>query len=112
MEREKLGMLINNADWRGTSYLAPHEYVLSRDYPELQEALETYLIDHGYRGSFLNQEYTYVNIGAYRYWIVEGVLNRARLDTPGVREVKDGSARRKRERIPSERMRGHPVFLR
>ena len=89
MGREKLERLIDNADWRATSYLAPHEYVLSREYPELQAALEAYLIGHGYRGSFLNQEYTYANIGAYRYWIVEDVLNRARLDAPGVGEVED-----------------------
>ena len=84
MGREKLERLIDDADWRATSHLSPHEYVLSREHPELQAALEAYFLDHGYRGSFLDREYTYANIGAYRYWIVGDVLNRARLDVPGV----------------------------
>ncbi len=89
MEREELERLIDDADWRATSYLSPHEYVLSLDCPELYTTLEGHLLDRGYKGLFLNREYTYANIGAYRYWIVEDVLNRARLDTPGVEEVED-----------------------
>lgn len=87
MERKELERLISDAQWRATNYLAPHEYVLSWDYPELYAALKAHLLDHGYRGLFLNQEYTYSNIGPHRYWIVEDVLNRARLDTPGVGEI-------------------------
>ncbi len=90
MEREEIERAIDEAQWRATTYLAPHEYVLSRDYPELHETLKAYLLDHGYRGRFLDREYTYSNIGAYRYWVVGGVLNRARLDKSGVREVNDG----------------------
>ncbi len=90
MDRQELERLIDDAQWQATNYLSPHEYVLSRDYPGLYRALKAYLIDQGYAGLFLNWEYTYVNIGAYRYWIVEAVVNRARLETPGVREVKDG----------------------
>ena len=89
MEREELERWIDEAQWRATTYLAPHQYVLSQDYPELHEALKAYLLSHGYRGEFLDQEYTYINIGAYRYWIVGSVLNRARLDTPGVMELGD-----------------------
>ncbi len=48
------------------------------------------LLDHGYSGRFLDRDYTYTNIGPYRYWVVGGVLNRARLDTGGVDEVEDG----------------------
>ena len=84
MNREELESMIVDAEWRVTSYLSPHEYVLSRDYPQLYTTLEGHLLDHGYKGLFLNEEYTYANIGAYRYWIADGVLNRARLDTPGV----------------------------
>ncbi len=90
MKQNELERIIADAKWRATRYLSPHEYILSRDYPELYTALERYLLDHGYGGLFLNQEYTYANMGEYRYWIVEGVLNRARLDTPGVEEIKQG----------------------
>ena len=89
MDRHELERLINEGQWRSTNYLSPHEYVLSRDYPELYSALKAYLLDHGYAGLFLDQEYTYVNLGAYRYWIVESVVNRASLETSGVEEVKD-----------------------
>ncbi len=89
MGRHEPESLIDDAQWRATNYLSPHEYVLSRDCPELYSALRAYLFDHGYEGLFFNREYTYVNIGAYRYWIVEGVVNRASLETPGVEEVKD-----------------------
>ncbi len=91
MEQDELDGLINDVQWRATSYLSPHEYVLSGDYPKLHAALKAHRLDRGYVGQFLNREYVYVNIGAYRYWIVEGVLNRARLDTPGVEEVESRS---------------------
>ncbi len=90
MELEEIKRAIDEAHWQATDYLSPHEYVLSRDYPEMHEALKTYLLDHGYTGRFLDREYTYTNIGPYRYWIVDGVLNRARLDTPGVTELRNG----------------------
>ncbi len=89
MDREEIERRIEEAQWRATTYLAPHQYVLSRDYPELHAALKAYLLDHGYTGQFLGQEYTYTNIEAYRYWVVGTVLNRARLDTPGVMEIGD-----------------------
>ncbi len=89
MEIQELERLIDGAQWRATNYLSPHEYVLSRDYPELYAALRAYLLDQGYVGLFLNREYTYGNIGVYRYWIIEDVVNRARLETPGVEEVED-----------------------
>ncbi len=82
MEPEELEQMIDEAQWRATTYLAPHEYVLSRDYPELHAAVKEHLLHHGYTGRFLDREYAYTNIGAYRYWVVGGVLNRARLDTP------------------------------
>ena len=90
MELEDIKRAIDEAQWRATDYLSPHEYVLSREYPELHGALKAYLLDHGYTGLFLDWEYVYTNIGAYRYWVVGDVLNRARLDTPGVREIDDG----------------------
>ena len=90
MEREEIERSIAEAQWRPTTYLAPHEYVLSRDYPELHAAMKGYLLDHGCAGRFLDREYTYSNIGAYFYWVVGGVLNRARLDRSGARGVEDG----------------------
>lgn len=89
MDLAELERLIDLARWRATDYLAPHEYVLSCDYPELHAALKAYLIEHGYVGLFLDREYVYVNVGAYRYWIIEDVLNRARLNASGVDEVED-----------------------
>ncbi len=91
MEKEKIRRWIEEAHWRATEYLSPHEYVLSQDYPELHETLKARILDHGYPGRFLDREYNYTNIGAYRYWVVGGVLNRARLDTPGVKELGDDS---------------------
>ncbi len=90
MERAELERWIDEAQWRATTYLAPHQYVLSQDYPELHEAMKAHILNHGYAGRFLDRDYTYTNIGAYRYWIVGSVLNRARLDTSGVREIRDG----------------------
>ncbi len=87
MARHELERFIDEGQRRSMNYLSPHESVLSRDYPELYSALKAYLLDHGYAGLSLNQEYTYVNIGAYRYWIVESVVNRAKLETPDVKEV-------------------------
>lgn len=90
MNSEAIEREVHEAKWRATEYLSPHEYVLSEEYPELYSAVKRCLLDTGYKGRFLDQEYVYANIGAYRYWIVDNVLNRARLDLPGVTETNEG----------------------
>ena len=87
MALEDIKREIDDANWRATEYLSPHEYVVSQEYPEVYAAMKEYLLHHGYTGRFLGVEYVYANIRDYRYWVVANILNRARIDTPGVTEI-------------------------
>ena len=79
--------LVEMVEWRATNYIAPHEYVLEHQERELFARMKTKIAREGYDGPFLRKTYRYVNIGSFRYWIVGNVLNRAKLETAGVRRV-------------------------
>jgi hypothetical protein len=69
----------------------PHEY-LARSWldPELQADFDTFrelIREHGYRGTFWNQTWTYLDVDGWKYWESKSwfedggrMLNRARLD--------------------------------
>ena len=74
--------LIAQVPWRATDYLGPHEYVVAswdESCAALVEAIRGLIAERGYRREFHGYTYEYVNVGEYRYWVLEFVLNRARL---------------------------------
>jgi hypothetical protein len=79
--RARIEAIIAQLDWVKSTFIGPHEYVVadrSDQARELHALLPALLQEEGYDGKFLRTLYRYVNIGPYRYWIVEDVVNRAR----------------------------------
>ena len=73
-----INKLIENASWRKTDYIAPHEYVLVHDEPILALQIKLRIKNEGYTKEFKGRKYRYVDIDEYRYWSMGVVLNRAR----------------------------------
>jgi hypothetical protein len=84
MKEAELLQLINKAYWKKTNYIQPHEYMLRKDYSEVYSALKEKIDKEGYEAKFLGKVYKYVNIGEYRYWAYDTLINRALLS-----EVRD-----------------------
>jgi len=61
----------------------PHYYIvrdsLSENDTKLFDRLDAFIRNNGYTARFYSKEYTYFNIGNYRYWVMENILNRAEL---------------------------------
>ena len=74
----KLSSLIRNANWIKTDFIKPHEYVVEETDPELVEAIKKKLVQNGYYEKFMGEEYRYIDIGDYKYWYIEPVLNRTK----------------------------------
>jgi hypothetical protein len=63
--------------WKKTTYLEAHEYI-HRDWnPTLFATICKLIDEQGYRGSFKETRYKYVDIGDCRYWHYILILNRA-----------------------------------
>ena len=71
--------LIDKAFWKKTNYISPHEYMMKGDYPEAYVAITELLEKEGYEGEFQGIKYKYVNIGKYKYWAYDILINRALL---------------------------------
>ena len=78
MNREELQLVIDATEWRKTNYIQPHEYVMQHTHPVLFAALAKVLEsdEDVYSGTFRGWAYRYLNIGDYKYWRIEDVLNR------------------------------------
>lgn len=61
----------------------PHCYIvrdsLSENNKKLFDEFNVFIKKNGYTAKFYSKQYTYFNIGDYRYWIIENILNRAEL---------------------------------
>ena len=68
---------IEDQTWKRTNYLEAHEYIVREWNPELFDNISELIDREGYRGTFLKTEYTYLDIGDYRYWHYTMILNRA-----------------------------------
>ncbi len=77
MTNEKLMEAIKAAPWRASDLVEPHEYIVDKWDPELYHALASLIHLDGYRGKFYNEEYRYLDLGEYRYWRIDIILNRA-----------------------------------
>jgi hypothetical protein len=71
--------LIDKAFWKKTNYISPHEYMMKKDYPEAYVAITELIEKEGYEEAFLTKSYRYVNIGKYKYWAYDTLINRALL---------------------------------
>jgi hypothetical protein len=76
-ELAALQLEIEEATWRKTNYIEPHEYIIKTDVPELWDKIAKYIDTHSYTKEFKGNKYRYANIGNYRYWHFDLTLNRA-----------------------------------
>lgn len=62
----------------------PHYYIvkdnLSENDKKLFDEFDAFIKKNGYTKKFYSKQYTYYNIGNYKYWIIENILNRAELE--------------------------------
>lgn len=80
-KREQALSLIREARWRETTYISPHAYILATDitYNALRALLESLLQTAGYSQRFRSVVYRYIDLDGYQYWLMNGVINRAKL---------------------------------
>ena len=59
----------------------PHYYIvrdrLSENDKKLFDEIEVFIKKNGYTEEFYSKQYIYFNIGGYKYWVYENILNRA-----------------------------------
>lgn len=68
--------------------VGPHEYILLREDPRAFEVLRARILSGpgGFVREYGGRRYRYVILGGYKYWTLQGVVNRERLpDTTGVK---------------------------
>jgi len=84
MAIEKIEKLIASLDWAFAKTMPeiPHEYIVVDDYPEKSEIIDRFinLIDKkGYTEIFRGKKYKYLNLGYYKYWVIDGIINREKI---------------------------------
>ena len=61
----------------------PHYYIvrgdLAYDEKKIFDEFSRYIKENGYTKNFYSKEYTYLDIGGYKYWVIDDILNRARI---------------------------------
>ena len=77
---------IENNDWTFAKTMAeiPHYYLvrdnLSESDMKLFDDFDEFIKKNGYTKEFYSKQYTYINLGRYKYWVIDNILNRAELD--------------------------------
>lgn len=67
---------IELANWKKTTYIKPHEYIIREKHPDLFKLLSEEIKKNGYDKLFYSKIYKYLDIGEYVYWCLGNVLNR------------------------------------
>jgi hypothetical protein len=66
--------------WTKTTYIRPHEYFLRKDHPSVYDLLQQAVAEHGCDAHFYRSLFRYLNLGDYKYWVYDTLINRERLD--------------------------------
>jgi len=83
---EKFLKLRENNKWifAKTMKDIPHEYIiqdgLSKDDKQLFAEFKIYIDKNGYTKKFYSKEYKYIDIYGYKYWVIENILNRTKIN--------------------------------
>jgi len=82
---KKFTELIEENNWTFAKTMAeiPHYYIvrdnLSENDKKLFDEFAEFINKNGYIEKFYSKQYTYYNIGNYKYWAIDNILNRAEL---------------------------------
>ena len=71
--------MVSKVTWRKARHPRTEEYVLKFNHPELYARMSKAIAEKGYDGYFFRTKWRYLDIGGYKYWVDEPVLNRERL---------------------------------
>lgn len=77
--------IINNNEWTFAKTMAsiPHWYLVKEELPEKHqkffEKISGIIKEQGYSKNFYMVTYYYINIGEYKYWAIENILNRTKI---------------------------------
>ncbi|MEK7202630.1 MAG: hypothetical protein AAB669_03850 [Patescibacteria group bacterium] len=77
---------IDNNKWVFAKTMAeiPHYYIvrdnLSENDKKLFDEFNIFISNNGYTKEFYSKQYTYFDIGKFKYWVIENILNRAELE--------------------------------
>jgi hypothetical protein len=66
--------------WRKTTYIRPHEYFMRHDQSEVYDLLKRAIDEHGYDAFFYQTIFRYLDLGDFKYWAYDTLVNRERLD--------------------------------
>jgi len=76
---------IDEMSWRFAKTMPeiPHYYVVREELLKekiiIFDEFDNYIKNKGYQESFYGQNYNYLDLGNYKYWIIDNILNRAKL---------------------------------
>ena len=79
----QLKQIIEDLQWIFAKTMSeiPHYYIVRDDLSEndkkMFDEFEWFIKKNGYTAKFYSKEYTYFNIGNYKYWVIGNILNRA-----------------------------------
>ncbi len=82
---KKFLKLIEKNEWVFAKTMSeiPHHYIvrdnLFENDKKIFDEFDEFIKKNGYTAKFYSKQYTYFNIGDYKYWIIENILNRAAL---------------------------------
>ena len=84
MKIEEIQKYINSVKWQFAKTMPeiPHEYIVVENYPEKIDKTNRFIAEiekNGYTKSFYTKEYKYLEIDGYKYWVIENIINRAKL---------------------------------
>lgn len=85
ISKNKMNKLISSVEWRVAKTMPeiPHEYIVVESYPEKSDEIEKFIKEierNGYTKSFYDKEYKYLEIDEYKYWVIENIINRAKIE--------------------------------
>jgi len=78
IDDEQLQEMIDAQSWRKTNYIAPHEYFIRTQNPELFAEIARRVKEKPTKREFFGKSYRYYIFTGWRYWHYQIVLNRAK----------------------------------
>ena len=83
---KKIIKLIKNYEWTFAKTMPeiPHYYIvrgnLSKEDQKTFDEFKLFIEKNGYIKKFYEKEYQYTDINGYKYWFIEDILNREKLN--------------------------------
>lgn len=85
MDKKQAEKLIDSVRWTFAKSMPgiPHEYIVVDNYPEKADDMKLFVSEiakNGYTKTFFGKVYKYLEIGDYKYWVIDNIINRAKIE--------------------------------